>query len=131
MLLTHAAAMFSKRPLPKRDGLPPSKRLKANFDDILLTAELSGQRTHSLYQDASHLDPQQFRDMANAGRGGELPGNLLRDMTRKLSKKTRQQWPGLYYFKCPVWDPKAQKKKNAWLCILLPHELIYHLLLLS
>ena len=122
----HAACMFSKRPLPQRAALDPSKRLRANVEDLFLSSEVSGQRAQSVFEDASHHDPT-CEEYAKAGASGRLRGNIARDLRSKMMKHKKNWWPP-YIAKIRVWDPKKKRLVRADCAIMLPHELIYSLL---
>jgi len=128
LLLTEAAGMFSKRPLPERDRLEPSKRLKANLQALFLQGDVSGARAHTLFEDASHLEGGgDFKKLAKAGNKGKYKGNLHRDLLSKLAKAQRG-WPALYHVQLPLWCPKKQQMVQQWVPMLPPHQLIKSLL---
>jgi hypothetical protein len=112
--------MFSKRPLPHdRLNEPPAQRLRTNMADLFLQNDVSGLRTHSLFQDAHDCDLPGFQRLANVG---THPQNIARGIRRALLKGT--QWPKLYYARVRVWDKRQQRESTAWLPFLLPHEIL-------
>lgn len=128
-LLQEVECMFSKRPLPNRDGLSPSKRLRANMDALLLQGDVSAHRAFTMYDDATHVDSTgQFASRARAGRKGLHPGNLARDLLSKIRKGKKNGWPSLYYADLPFWSPKQQKMVISRCPMFLPHQLLQSLL---
>ena len=48
-----APAMFHKRDKEYQQGLPPSKKLKANIGDLCLSNQISAQRAQDMYKDVA------------------------------------------------------------------------------
>lgn len=122
-----ACAMFSKKPLPDdRLHLAARDRLSDNLADLYLSNILSGQRIHSVFEDAHAAQVPGFRKLAAAGAHGRHRQHLGRDIRRRLLKN--KGWPKLYYFKCRVWSIKLQREIRTTLPIMLPHEILATLL---
>jgi hypothetical protein len=121
----HGHAMFTKRPLPDLRNLSPSKRLKANLENLFLTAEVSADRAGSIFRDAAALAPQEFGRLAKASSSkAHVARNLLRVLT-----KAKRGWPSLYIANIVVWDRRNFCEKTVPCPFLLPHELIHALLI--
>ena len=124
LLLQRAFTMFSKRPNPNREGRAPKERLKQNLEDLFLGGDVSGIRAHSLFEDASHIEPRQFKKLAKSGAGGK--NHIARNLRRIMSNKSK--WPKPYIATLRVWSPKLQRETLASVPMLLPHELMHALL---
>ena len=111
------SGMYSKRPLPDKDQLPPARRLRANLADLFLSNEVSGARAASMFEDASVANPRHVKDLAKVNKV-----HATRDLRRKLAK--RSQWPQLYYAPVRVYDKTLDAQVTVQLPMLLPHELI-------
>jgi hypothetical protein len=121
--------MFSKRPLPQRNDLHPSKRLRANVEDLFMSSEVSGQRAQTVFEDASYHDPH-CEEYAKAGARGSQPGNIARDLRRKMPKH-KKNWMPPYMARIKVWNPKQKRLQRVDCAITLPHELVYSLLIFN
>ena len=117
LFVCNACGMYSKRPLPNREQLPPDRRLRANLADLFLSNEVSGARIASLFEDASVANPRHVQDLAKLN-----TKNSTRDVRRKLAN--RSQWPQLYYAPVRVYDRTTDAEITVQLPMLLPHELI-------
>ena len=118
--------MFSKRPLPQREALPGPKRLRANVEDLFLSAEVSGQRAQTVFEDAAWHDPS-CEEYARAGASGRLRGNIARDLRRKMMKHKKNWFPP-YIATIRAWNPKTKRLCRTEAAFMLPHELISSLL---
>jgi len=122
--------MLSKRAMP--EGLldaDPSKRLRINLADLLLSNDVSGVRAQTLFDDGVLAGAEHLEDLSKAGNKGKSKGNCARDLTRRLLR--RNKWPGLYYARIRVWDKYTQLEKHVWLPMFLPHELLAAIVLNS
>ena len=125
--------MFHKREKEYQEGLPPSKKLKANIGDLYLSNQISAQRAQEIFQDikdagAGSADMKQLSKGLNselAKKLGRNP-NAARDLGRRLLK--RCPWPEVYWCQIPVMDVKLQQETTCLLPMLLPHELIHTML---
>ena len=125
--------MFHKREKEYQEGLPPSKKLKANIGDLYLSNQISAQRAQEIFQDikdagAGSADMKQLSKGLNselAKKLGRNP-NAARDLGRRLLK--RCPWPEVYWCQIPVMDVKLQEETTCLLPTLLPHELIHTML---
>ena len=125
--------MFHKRDKAYQEGLPPSKKLKANIGDLYLSNQISAQRAQEIFEDikdagAGSADMKKLSkglDSDTAKKLGRNP-NASRDLGRRLLK--RCPWPELYWSEIPVLDVKTQQETTSLLPLLLPHELIHTML---
>ena len=84
-----------------QEGLPPSKKLKANIGDLYLSNQISAQRAQEIFEDikdagAGSADMKKLSkglDSDTAQKLGKNP-NASRDLGRRLLK--RCPWPELY-----------------------------------
>ena len=93
--------MFHKRDKEYQEGLPPSKKLKANIGDLYLSNQISAQRAQEMYKDVAdagllsadlkHLSKALHSGIAK--KQGRNP-NAARNVDRRLLK--RCPWPELY-----------------------------------
>lgn len=119
--------MLSKRGAGySSEEVPAEKRLRANLADLFLSNDISGARARSLFADADAANAQHCRDLGAAGSGGKLPGNIHRDLLRRLCKASR--WPPAYWSPIRVWDKRTQSEVRVSVPVWLPHELVYALL---
>ena len=119
-------AMLSKRGnFVEKEGcqVPNAKRLKFNIADLLMTGDISAQRARALAEDAQQSKPEHLEDIVRCGARGKHPGNIFRDVVRKLMK--RRDWPSFYYAPIRVFDLASQSIKVVSIPMLLPHEVIH------
>ena len=115
--------MFHKRDKAYREGIPPSKRLRSNLGDLLLSNKISGQRAQEIFSDAALAGASHVADLA---KGSDNPSverlernpNAARSLARRLLKNC--PWPTPYWAQIPVWDVQDQKASICKLPLLLP-----------
>jgi len=83
----------------------------------------SAAAARNLHDSSAHRFGDTLLQWARLGTSGDNPGNVSRDLLRLMEKKTKM--PRLYMFKCPSWDATGNRPKEAWLAMLLPHEMLH------
>ena len=81
--------MFHKRDKEYKEGIPPSKRLGSNLDELFLSNKISGQRAQEIFSDAALAGASHVADLA---KGSDNPSverlernpNAARDLARRL-----------------------------------------------
>lgn len=118
--------MLSKRGAGySSDEVPPEKRLRANLSDLFLSNDISATRARSLFEDADAAHAEHCGDLSAAGSRGRFPGNVHRDLMRRLCKGSR--WPPAYWAPIRVWGKKEQREVQVFVPLWLPHEVAYAL----
>ena len=121
--------MFHKRPRTfTSEDIPAPKRLREHLADLFLSNEVSAARVQSLAADG-HAAGASSMDLRSAGKSGAIPGNISRDLRRKLLR--RSPWQRLYYVKVQVFDVKKQAIVRKVAAFALPHEIMHVLVLHS
>ena len=87
---------------------------------------LSGSQLQELCAKATGAGAAGVEDLARAGASGACAGNAKRDLLRTMLRESGL--PPLYFFKCPVKDPRKNTEVEVELPCLLPHELLWHLM---
>ena len=122
--ITAAKAMYSKRSLGEDyHKAESSKRLRTNLASLFCENIVSGSRSQTLFADATAAGAQNVKDLQT-----KQDKNIHRNLLKKLTKTKGKTWPKLYYAKVRVWNPKSQSIVSANVPLLLPHELVAHLL---
>ena len=116
--------MLSKRKLPyDRLALPPDKRLRANFENLISSNVVSGQRGAQLINDAISGSATGLGDLHTPETRSGMK-NAARKFRRRMLQKG---WPPLYHCKVRGWDPKSEREQLMDLAMLLPHEILHKL----
>ena len=116
--------MLSKRKLPyDRLALPPDKRLRANFENLISSNVVSGQRGAQLINDAISGSATGLGDLHTPETRSGMK-NAARKFRRRMLQKG---WPPLYHCQVRGWDPKSETEELMDLAMLLPHEILHKL----
>ena len=86
----------------------------------LLSGRVSAIGLQRLVKKAQAAGARGAELLEKAGKHGDLPGNINRDMSRSLRRFS--QWPKFYYATIPVWDALKEEIVQASHPFLLPHE---------
>ena len=120
-LLKTAWCMYSKRDLPDDlSEVASSKRFRNNLADLFLNNDVSAKRVLSVYQDAELASAENMKDLSSL----KVDKNIHRNLLKKLLKKNRKQWPGIYYGKIRVFDIQKQQEVRKDIPFFLIHELL-------
>ena len=93
------------------------------FDEAaqgLLSGAVSARGLQKLVEKAQAAGAKGAELLEKAGKSGQIPGNINRDMTRSIRRFS--QWPHLYYATIPLWDDDKQQIIHASHPFSLPHE---------
>ena len=113
--------MYSKRDLPDDlSEVASSKRFRNNLADLFLNNDVSAKRVLSVYQDAELASAENVKDLSSL----KVDKNIHRNLLKKLLKKNRKQWPGIYYGKIRVFDIQKQQEVRKDIPFFLIHELL-------
>ena len=112
----------SLRSVPHDDDAAP-ELYRANLAQILITNKLSGKDLRETADYASNAGARGVHDLAKAGAGGRHPGNIKRDLRRKVLRGSPM--PEVYLAAIPVADPDTKTKQLVWMPILLLHEMLF------
>lgn len=129
MVLLHlfclALAMFAKRGKPyDPEAISPSRRLRANLEDLFVHNDVSAERAAELFEDAHQARAPGFRKLARIAKRN--PKHLKRDFLRNFNKSSK--WTSHYIGEVRVWDAKTQSVVWRKIPFMLPHELLHALL---
>ena len=86
-------AMYSKRARVSDDP-DPTRRMRNNIADLFLSNDISANRAWEMFDDGIASGTRHMKDLQKAGKKGQLPKNLNRDLTKKMMKKNN--WPPVY-----------------------------------
>jgi hypothetical protein len=106
LLASMAWGMMNKRALASMDHIDPSKRFRADIIDLAMGDQVSSTRVRRLAENAGLAGAAHTEDLAKAGKQGQLPGNISRDLLRKAMKK---QMAKILYLLCQVRQCENQK----------------------
>ena len=84
-----------------------AKRLRANIADAFLSAEISGRRTQSMFDDGAEAGLRVMQRLADPKAAAKKHGHTARNLRRKLLLKN-SKWPVVFEYNSRVWDPKTQ-----------------------
>ena len=104
---------------------PSSKSVSAFLTSMYLTGRMSAPELQQGCQSAASSSAT-CSELAKSGASGKYRGNVHRDVTSKLGKKS--DMPELYYTHIPFWDPKTDAKCNKLCAFLLPYEIADHVI---
>ena len=129
MVLLHlfclALGMFAKRGKPyDPEAISPSKRLRANLEDLFVHNDISAERAAELFEDAHKARAPGFRKLARIAKRN--PKHLKRDFLRNFTRTNK--WHSHYIAQVRVWDAKTQSVGWRKIPFMLPHELLHALL---
>ena len=116
-----------EKPNPSSSSTAPAPEhqedIRTVAADLFLDNKLSAKDVSRVATSAQRCGASGIDDIASAGKHGELPKNLARDILRKLLKGTTM--PDLFW--CPItgWDPKTKEKTSINIPFLLPHEVLH------
>lgn len=91
---------------------------------VFLENHLSARRTHELAVGAVVSGAQKMNSFASAGNFGRHPGNMCRDMTRRIARSRVSNFPKPYWVTLQLWDHKEGCVVNEMYPMYLPHELL-------
>ena len=121
--LVSALSMFHKRSKGySKEELSPSKRLRANLEDLFLSNEVSALRAREAFEDAEAAGLPGFSRLARAGASGSRTSHAHRDLMAACLRNSK--WPKPYYADVRVWNYHLQAEVLCKIPILLPHELL-------
>ena len=98
--------------------VPPKKRLRMRLAENFLAGKATGLETAHLLEDAVAAGAANCK-----GVGGQPSSHSNRNLRRKLLKDSG--WPKPYWAKVRVWHNPEQRRKEDWLPLLLPHEIVH------
>ena len=102
------------------------KVYKSHLTNIFVNNKLSGKDVQELSQYSSAAGAGGVSDYAGAGKKGDIPGNIHRDLKRKA--KATSPMPDVYYAEVPVSQPDTHERSIVLLPILLLHEVLLWLI---
>ena len=94
--------------------------------NLFLSNKLSAVESHAIAHSATASGATSVEDIAKCGAEGMQPGNLRRDILRKLLKDC--QWPSVYWAPVRVKDPENDQSEVIDFPFLLPHEFLNEIL---
>eukprot|EP00969_Alexandrium_andersonii_P253201 11190350-Alexandrium_andersonii.AAC.1 len=107
------------------EGCNP-QAFRDHMKTLFLKNKCSGLEAQALCQAAQAAGAAGVKDLVAAGKRGQIPKNIHRDMLRKFLKGTTA--PEVYWARIPCQDPSTgENKKMTWLPFLLPHEFLAQL----
>jgi hypothetical protein len=117
--LKRSDRMLSKLKRPyDPEALPPTKRLKANLQDVLAGNQLPATRTQELINDMVDAGLPSM-----AGLKKPMGSNVARNLRRAFLKHA--QWPKPYWAEIRVRNTRANSEELQVCCFMLPHEYVY------
>ena len=123
LLMYACSAMFHKKQRVEapEDRESPEKDFKADLEDLLLSTDISAQRSGAIWRKGARAGHKSFRANAKAASSGGKNAN--RNLLTTMMKQCK--WPcKLYWAEVTVWSIKKQAEQLAWLPLLLPHEIV-------
>lgn len=111
----------------QNEEVSPSKRLRANLEDLFLGNDISALRARDIFQDAHDSGVAGVHRLSKAGKRGELPSHVHRDLLRTVMKPSR--WPDVYVAEVRTWSNKLQLATKTKVPMLLPHEILQKMVL--
>ncbi len=106
--------MLSKKGSYDPTELAPSRRLRANLQDIFATNQLPGTRVQDVINDVADAGVKSFTRLKNQ------TANAHRNLLRTFLRGT--QWPRLYWAKIRVYSLTTHLEEEQWCAFILPHE---------
>lgn len=105
----------------QNEEVSPSKRLKANLQDLFLGNDVSATRARDIFEDCDVAGNRGFRKLAKAGKHGQNR-NVRRDLISTILRGSA--WPSSYFAEIRVWDRKQKHIVKVKVPMLLPHEVL-------
>ena len=111
---------------PKRQAADPQVEYKDHVTKMFLQNKNSACELKQFLNKAARAGAEGTNDLVRP----TLPRNAQRSLIRTFLKGTDA--PNVYWVQVPMHDPQTKKDGElGWLPVLLPHELIYHLIKLN
>ena len=100
-----------------------STDFRRHTSNLHLSNKISAKELRELSQSATEAGASGVSDFIAAGKRGELPGNIQRDIMRKLLKDCTAPEP--YYAEIPTHDPRTNRNG---VMVMMPFLLVHEML---